>query len=235
MKQCILGLTLTLLGGFTARASVVTFNGAITGGSATRDGAFGSDFTASIQGLNFSIHGEGSSGSNGPNCMLGTQCVAPESYFMHDGAAGPVPDGFSPYSGGGFFSDNGTFFGCAVSSGFHGPNNTCGFDINIFYTLNIPDPGASPPNQIFLTTPVTVLADVGGYDASGNAFSLTATGAGIATITLQCTSCTLGNLPPLYFVQTAQYDFTPVPEPATVTLAGLGLLAVIALRRRARG
>ncbi len=229
----VLVLISTLLGGFTARADLIQLNGTITSGHATN--TFG-DFNAFVHGQNFYVSGEGPIGylGNITSCSAYSgDCRAPGSYYMSEEVLGPIPDGFDPASGGGaLITKDGIGLSCDVPSGFYnsfdGP--TCGFDISINYTLNIPDPGPSPPQEMVLTAPLRVYAEF--YDpypvADGNEFYLRASGVGKATVTLD------NVYENHYVLQSAQYDFFAVPEPATMTLAGLGLLAVILLRRRAQ-
>ncbi|MBZ5677292.1 MAG: PEP-CTERM sorting domain-containing protein [Acidobacteriia bacterium] len=219
---------LALFVGFAARADVIHIDdGVITGGGAIRDGG-GTHFISGVRGQDFSVYGTTSFSSDW--CLFNRPCLAPGSYSVLDGASGPLPDTYSLGAGGGSFVKDGITYACDVSSGFHGPDNTCGFEISIAYMLTLPDPGPSPPSQIFLTAPLTVHASFGGIDANGNTFYLDARGIGTATVTLQHYG--LVDMPPYYFVQTAQYDFYAIPEPATLTLAGLGLLAVVWLCRR---
>ena len=215
MKWRIVTLSLALFAGSTARANFIQVGGVITGGSATRtDGSF----SGSVFGPNFSVFGSGPSHDWYVSCLLSPTgpCSAPGSYSMFDGAATPTSESGGPIldSAGGFLNG----FCCTTYAG-----------ISIQYTLVIPDPGPSPSSDMVLNVPFTALAEVAGSDNQGNSFDLLATGAGIATVTLHHA------FENAYFLQSAQYDFFAVPEPATMTLAGLGLLAVILLRRRMVG
>ena len=99
-------------------------------------------------------------------------------------------------------------------------------EIGIFYDLNLPDPGPSPSSDMVVTVPFSARAEVAGSDGLGNSYLFIATGAGSATASLRHVYQNA------YFLQGIQYDFIALPEPATMTLAGLGLLAVVLLRRR---
>ena len=133
---------------------------------------------------------------------------------MLDGAETPSSDYRGPYQdsvGGGLFDL------CCATFGA----------IRISYTLNLPDPGPNPPSELVLTVPFRAFGELTGFDGQGNRFYMLATGVGNATVTLDHA------VQNTYFLESAQYDFFAVPEPATMTLAGLGVLAVIGLRRRA--
>jgi hypothetical protein len=85
--------------------------------------------------------------------------------------------------------------------------------------MSLPDFGYVMGFSIDFTAPFTAEVRFGRGSASecGGPYSLDAFGMGIAT----------GDH---YALQSAQYVFTP--EPATMTMAGVGLLAFILLRRR---
>ena len=78
-----------------------------------------------------------------------------------------------------------------------------------------------------VTVPFRALAELDGSDGQGNSYHFLATGAGSATASFRHVYRNA------YLLQGIQYDFIALPEPATMTLAGLGLLAVVLLRRRA--
>ena len=218
IRWSILAFLLMAFCGFIARANTISIpNGVITSGSATRgQGAF----SGGVSGLNFGVSGNGSSYSMYMECYW-SACLAPGSYRMLDGFLASL-EYLHGDSGGGSFVKDGISYGCGA------PSRNCDAGIMISYTLNLPDPGPSPPYEMVLTVPLSVNAAFGGYDDQGNSFYLQATGVGKATLTLNHA------FDDYYFLRGAQYEFFAVPEPATMTLAGLGLLAVILVRRRVR-
>jgi PEP-CTERM motif len=216
-KRTRLGISAFLLAalcGFTARANTISIpNGVITSGFATGGGGY---FSGNVFGPGFGIF----VGSSYPWLQ---EFSAPGSY--------PFVDNGSNYFGygGGYVNPGGTYYECGstVPPDF----SDCNAGIEIGGTITLPDYGPSPPTYIVLTFPFTALAGVS-YDprfeyCANGCFFVNATGQGIATVTLGYH----GNS--TYVVQSAEYNFFAVPEPATMTLAGLGLLAVILLRRRA--
>jgi len=218
-----------ILSGFAVHATPIVLNGVVTSGSATRT----TGFSGTLQGLDFSLTGSGTSYNQFMKCLANQACFAPGSYSMLDGAAGPILDEFSPDFGSGTFTKDGTLYGCGVPSGLF-RSFPCGFEIGVGYTLNLPDFGSSPPSELVLTTPLTVHAELGyeGLGCPAEFCELIANGVGTATLTLD--RVVIPGVGPLYSLQSAQYDFFAVPEPATMTLAGLGLLAIILSRFRSR-
>lgn len=223
MKLRVLTLVATILAGATAHAAPILFEGSISSGTATQTPA------AIWTGLNGNVSGPDF------NVFINTR-----GYYNVNGqwGANPTPGtnniwvtgstGGEQGIGGGSFDLNGTHYACATSLPLY--FSTCGSEFDIWYTLSdLPDFGYVMGFSIDFTTPFTAEVGFGCGSASecGGDYRLVASGSGIATVTLGYRPDLRGDY---YVFESATYVFTP--EPATMILAGLGLLAVILLRRR---
>jgi len=206
-------LSLPFLVGALAQASPIVYTGVFTSGTLTRAGGF----SGTAQGSNFSVSVYTAYPGFFPDF------AEPGTYTLFDGGGtGGLPND----SGGGYFFLNGTRYACNSTIPIDFSDCGSGFDIRTTFTL--PNYGANLPFQVVLTAPFSGDGGFGDAPPGGQDFYMTATGVGIATITLQRDG------PTSYTVRSAVYQFVDVPEPATLTLAGLGLLAVVLLRRNAR-
>ena len=211
----VFAIIAALLWGFTAHAELI--------GQATNPGG---GFIGHVGGPGSSY---GISVSSRSECCLFSFFVAPGSYTIFDG--GGTFFGF----GEAFMDENGIHHQCQGVS----DRDDCQVGIGVNYMLTLPDYGSSPPDVIALTVPLT-FDDFVSYNPrfclddppppsceDYGPFSFSGGGSGVATVTLMYTGAA-------YRFESAVYTFGSVPEPATMTLAGLGLLAVILLRCRAQ-
>ena len=217
IKLRVLALSLPFLVGALAQASPIVFTGVFTSGTLTRTVGSPGNFsgTAYGPGLSFDVY------LNTIYPAFFPDFTAPGTYTLNDSAG---TGGLPGDTGGGYFFLNGTQYAC--SSTIPIDFSSCGSGFNLQTVFALPDYGSNLPAQVVLTEPFTGTGDFGNAPPGGQDFYLTATGVGIATITLQRDG------PSSYAVRSAVYQFIAVPEPGTMLLAGIGLLAVILLRRR---
>jgi PEP-CTERM motif len=213
-------IIVALLCCFTAHAGII--------GQATNDGLF----IGHVGGPGF---GYGISVASRPFLENQLDFVAPGSHTIFDGGGTVLG------TGEGFHDENGIHHECQGAFDV----DDCYVSISVNYTLILPDFAPSLAGEIALTVPLTFDAGVD-YDPrfchindppppsceDYGPFSFFTGGGGVATVTLSYGD---GD----YRFVRADYTFfgdvppPAVPEPATMTLAGLGLLAVLLLRRRA--
>jgi len=224
MKLRVLTLVVTLFAGVTAQASTILFEGSISSGTASQTpAAIWTGLIGNVSGPDFSVF-INTRGYYNVNGQWGANLKPGTNYIWVSGGTGGEQG-----IGGGSFDLNGTHYACVTSYPLY--RSTCGSGFDMWFTLSdLPDFGYVRGFSIDFTTPFTAEVGFGCGSTSecGGDYRLVAFGSGIATVTLDYRPALSGDY---YVFGSATYVFTP--EPATMTLAGLGLLAVILLRRRA--
>lgn len=183
---------------------VSAHGGTILSGSAYR-GMLGASF--SISGSDFGYSGQ----MPGPPYNLGpciVACTAPGSYSFSD----------SMFALSGDYMANGVVYAYNCNSEVY----ACYGGIHFSGVLTLPDLGASLPSTITVTAPFAASGSFSGMWHSSPPIDFQ--GTGIATITL------IETAPATYGFSSVRYAFVDTPEPATVGLVGLTLLA-LGLRR----
>jgi hypothetical protein len=217
MKLRASTLVLTFLAGLSAQAAPILFEGSISSGTASRGPIPFGGFSGNVSGPGFNVFLNGGAPGFYPDLTPGTHSI-------NDGGG----TGGGDCCGGGSFDLNGNHYACSTS--FPPFFSDCGSGFAIRYTLSdLPDFGFVRPFVIDFTAPFTAEVGFGcAIRQCGSDYSLHVSGSGIATVTLLYAPDSING--DIYLFRGAKYVFTP--EPGTMTLAGLGLLAVILLRRR---